>query len=301
MYGWLRPHICPVVAGQATFISGISEQLNLHSLLFQPEYIFVRMAFLVSLLASVAFGVVGTFVVVRRIGYLAGAISHCAFGGIGIGIFLRYVTNIGVDPVVVAVIIAILSAVIIGLIQRSAKEREDSVIGAIWALGMALGILALNQTREANNISSYLFGDIFLVSETDCFLVGFLSLFVAIITIPFFNHLKAVCFDEEFTLLRGIPTFLYFQGLLILIAVSVVLLVRVVGMLLVIALLTLPAATAGRFASRLLPMAVLAVGFCWLYSWLGIAISLYFNVAAGPVIILVAAFGYITAIFLRKI
>ena len=262
---------------------------------------FMQRAFLIGTIAAVPFGVIGTFIVVRRIGYLAGAIAHCAFGGIGIGLYLQYVLAASAlaalfDPMVVSVVVAVLSALLIGVVRQKAKEREDTIIGAIWAVGMALGLLLLELTPGNVSISNYLFGSILLITHQDVRIVGVLSLFVIAVVGLFFKRLEAVCFDEEFARLRGVPTTWYFQLLLVLTALTVVLLVRVVGIVLVIAMLTLPAATAGRFTRRLLPMCLLAILFCAVFSWIGLLIACIFgNLPEGPTIILVAAMAYLAS------
>jgi zinc transport system permease protein len=269
------------------------------------QFPFMQRAFLIGAIAAIPFGLIGTFVVVRRIGYLAGAIAHCAFGGIGIGLYGQYLmagclgtaSTILFPPMVVSVLVAVLCAMLIGLIQTQAKEREDTIIGVIWAVGMALGLLLLELTPGNVNISNYLFGNILLITKTDVLLVFSLSIIVFCFVLVFFKRLEAVCFDEEFSRLRGIPTMFYFQMLLILTALTVVLLVRIVGIVLVIAMLTLPAATACRFAKRLFPICVLAVLFCWIVTWLGLFISVYFNLSSGPTIVLVAAAVYLVSLF----
>jgi zinc transport system permease protein len=282
------------------------------------QFPFMQRAFLIGTIAAVPFGIIGTFVVVRRIGYLAGAIAHCAFGGIGIGLYLQYVLAAGTlaafysphpnplpegegtFPMVVSVVVAVLSALMIGVVRRKAGEREDTIIGAIWAIGMALGLLLLELTPGNVNIANYLFGNILLITQHDVLCVGGLSLFVLIVVGLFFKRLEAVCFDEEFARLRGVSTTLYFQLLLVLAALTVVLLVRVVGIVLVIAMLTLPAATAGRLTKRLLPMCLLSILLCAVFSWIGLLIVCVFgNLPAGPMIVLVAAVVYLGSFFVR--
>ncbi len=283
---------------------------DLYNIAFSPDYAFARTAFLVSALASLSFGVIGTFVVVRRIGYIAGAISHCAFGGIGIGLFLRQTLASGlggfavarslapwIDPIITAILVSVASALVIGAVQLYGKEREDTIIGAVWSVGMAVGLLCLDKTSGYHSVSSYLFGDILLISRADMLLVAGLGIAVLVVVYVCFQRFAAVCFDEEFARLRGIRTGLYYQLLLVLIAVTVVLMVRIVGIILVIAMLTLPAATAARLTKRLFPMSIAAVILCFCCSWIGLYLSVVFNFSAGPMMILVSAVVY-TAVFL---
>lgn len=278
---------------------------ELQNILFSPDYAFVRTAFVLSALASLSFGVIGTFVVVRRIGYIAGAIAHCAFGGIGIGLFLKQSLTAGLlggtlflslgdmmDPIAVAIVLAMGCALLIGAVQLYGKEREDTIIGAIWALGMAVGLLFLDKTKGFYSVSSYLFGDILFISQFDLILVAVLGAVVLLIVALCFQRFQAVCFDEEFAKLRGIHTAFYFQLLLVLTAITVVLMIRIVGIILVIAMLTLPAAAAGRLTHRLFPMCVLAVLICFACSWIGLYLSVVYDFPAGPMMILVAGLLY---------
>lgn len=265
--------------------------------LFDPDNEFLRLALYVATLASISFGIIGTYVVTRRISYLAGAIAHCVFGGIGAGLYLQ--NKIGLawfDPMYGAVISAILSAVIIGLVSIYAQQREDTVIGALWAVGMATGLIFIDITPGYFDMMSYLFGDILLISHNDLWIVTCLDIVVAGLSIYFYNKLLAVCFDDEFALLRGIHAHGFYILLLCLTALTVVLLVRVVGIIMVIALLTIPAAVAGQLAKRLWLMMVLAIFLCMVFTWSGLAISYSYNLSSGPTIILVAGVTYMVVL-----
>lgn len=276
--------------------------LPLWDVVFSP---FMRNAFIAGAIASVPFGLIGTFVVVRRIGYLAGAIAHSAFGGIGIGLFLQHflgATAVGFlfRPMGVSLAVALLSALLIGWVRLRAKEREDTIIGIIWAVGMSLGLLLLQKTPGSSNIANFLLSNILMISQRDLLPFSILSGVVAVVVLVFFKRFEAVCFDEEFARLRGIPTEFYFQLLLVLTALTVVLLLQVVGIILVIALLTLPAATAARWANRLFPIATLAVLFAWISIWLGLVLCAWLDTTAGPTIVLVAAAGYVVSLFVKR-
>lgn len=263
---------------------------------------FMQRAFLVGAMAAVPFGLIGTFVVVRRIGYLAGAIAHCSFGGIGIGLYLQYLLAATVfapflPPMGVSIAVTVLSALLIGVVRMKAKEREDTVIGAVWAVGMALGVVLLELTPGNVNLSAYLFGDIIMMTQTDVRYVAVLSAAVLAVGILCFKRFEAVCFDQEFARLRGIPTGFYFQLLLVLTAMTVVTLVRVVGIVLVIAMLTLPAATACRLAKRLKPICFLSILIGLLSSWIGLFLSVVLNFPTGSTIVLTAAIFYFASLF----
>ena len=264
----------------------------------------MQKAFLVSAIAAIPFGLIGTFVVVRRIGYLASAIAHCALGGIGVGLYLQYLLAVTVfaayiPPMFVAFIVTILSAILIGIIQIKAKEREDTIISVVWVTVMACGIILLDKTPGSGNIASYLFGDILLITNGDVMFVVGLSVTVLILVLTFFKRLEATCFDPEFTQIRGVPTAFYFLLLLILTAMTVVMLVQVVGVILVVAMLTLPAATACRWATRLMPIGLLAILFGFLASWSGLLLSVWLHCPTGPMIILVAAAFYLVSLLRR--
>jgi len=235
--------------------------------------------------------------VARRITYIAGAISHCVLAGIGAGLYLQ--KKIGLawfDPMYGAVVAALLAAVIIGLISLYGKQREDTAIGALWAVGMAVGLLFIAKTPGYVEPMSYLFGNILLISKNDLWLVIGLDVLVVVLAGLFYNKFLAVCFDEEFATLRGIRAGLYYMLLLCLTALTVVLLVQIVGIVMVIALLTLPAAVASNFARGLLQMMVLATGFCMLFVMFGLAYSYNANLPSGPTIIVFAGGFYLTVL-----
>ncbi|HKK90084.1 MAG TPA: metal ABC transporter permease [Desulfobacteraceae bacterium] len=270
--------------------------------LVDPDLVFLRNALAVSLLASFSFGIIGTYVVTRRISYLAGAISHSAFGGIGAALYLNRVYHLSwLDPIHGAVVFALGAAVITGLVSIHAQEREDTVIGAIWAVGMAAGLVFIDLTPGYFEMSSFLFGDILLISRNDIVMVLLLDLAIVTATLVFYNKLLAVCFDEEHAVLRGINTSRYYIFLLCLTALTIVLLVRVVGIVMVIALLTLPAAVAGKFTDKLWHMMGASIIFCMLFNVAGLAVSFSAGFSTGPVIILIAGTTYLMVLSSLKI
>ncbi len=267
------------------------------SALFSPNAAFLRYAVLTGMLASVAFGMVGTFVVVRRISYLAGAIAHSVLGGIGAALYCQHKFNLPwLDPVLGAAAAAIVSALVIGIVSRYAHQREDTVIGALWAIGMAVGLVFLYKTPTYTNAMSYLFGDILMLSKGDVWLVAILDAVVVGVALLFYHKILAVCFEEEFTYLRGVRVDLYYMLLLCLTALTVVLLVRVVGIIMVVALLTLPPAVAGYFARRLWQMMSIAVVLCLFFTTAGLGISYGQDLPATPCIILLAGGVYLLVV-----
>lgn len=260
------------------------------ALVSQP---FLQMSLLAGLLASLGCGVIGTFVVVKRITFLAGGIAHSVLAGMGAAVYY------GFDPLLGALIAAIVSALLIGWIRLNWKTQEDTLIGAIWAMGMAIGLLFISQTPGyTSSLTSYLFGNILLVPEQDVWFMAALDALLLVIVGLFYRQFLAVIFDEEFARLRGVPVSFFYLLLLCLIAVTVVLLIHVVGLILVIALLTLPAAIAGHYVHSLGGMMLIATLLGSSFTVGGLALSFSPDLPAGPTIILLAGSAYVlSAIF----
>jgi len=270
--------------------------------LLDPHVPFLRYSLLAGILASFSFGVIGTYVVARRISYIAGAISHCVLGGIGLGLYLQSRFECWwCDPIILATVTALGAAVIISLVSMRAKQREDTIIGSIWAFGMAIGLLFIAKTPGYIDPMSYLFGNILLITSGDIWLIIGLDIMVVGLGIVFYNKFQAVSFDDEFARLRGIKVEYYYTLLLCLTALTVVLLIRVVGIVLVIALLTLPSATAGNFTKCLWQMMILSVLFCAVFTSTGIVASYSLNIPSGPTIIVIAGLAYIAVIISKYI
>ncbi|HDL03100.1 MAG: metal ABC transporter permease [Candidatus Zixiibacteriota bacterium] len=259
------------------------------------NHAFLQYAMLTGVLASIACGIVGTYVVTRRITYIGGGIAHSILGGMGVAYFLSatYKWN-NLHPLYGALVAAILAAVVIGLISLRTREREDTVISSLWAVGMAVGILFISRTPGYNqDLMSYLFGNILMVTSSDLWLIIGLDILVAIIGVLFYNQLTAVCFDEEFARVRGLNVSFYYLLLLCLTALTVVILVTVVGVVMVIALLTLPVAVAGHFTRTMWGTMILATILSMIFVVIGLAVSYGPNLPAGATIILIAGLVYL--------
>lgn len=266
-----------------------------------PQIAFLRYAFIGGLLASVSFGIIGTYVVTRRISYLAGAISHSILAGIGAGLYLQSkFALLWFTPLLGALIAGLVSSLIIGLVSMYASQREDTVIGAIWAIGMAAGLLLLAKTPGYVDPMSYLFGNILLTTRADLWLIAGLDVLVVTLGVLFYNQILAVCFDEEFARMRGLRVGVYYLGLLFLTALTIVLLVTTVGIVMVIAMLTLPPAVAGFFGRKLWQIMILAGLFCMLFTTLGIAVSYSYDLPTGATIIMIAGIVYLAAVLLKR-
>ncbi len=271
------------------------------AMLGDPAMGFFRLALVTGSLAAIAFGIIGSFVVARRITYLAGAIAHSVLGGIGLCLYLQRTRQLAwLDPFWGALAAAVLAAVVIGVVSLRARQREDTVIGAIWAVGMASGLLFLAKTPGFVEPMTYLFGNILLLGTKDAVMVAGLDAVIVTTAVLFYNRFLAVCFDEEFAQLRGIAAERYYIGLLVLTALTIVLLVRIVGIVMVVALLTLPAAVAGFFTRSLGQMMVGAAFCCLLFIDGGLMLSLAWDLPAGPVIILVAGAVYLCVVAVHR-
>lgn len=256
-----------------------------HQLLQQP---FLTHAWLGGLLASLGCGLIGPFVVIKRIGYLAGGIAHAVLGGMGIAYFLGY------PPFSGALAAALTAAVLIGLITLKSKQQEDTLISALWALGMATGILFLSLSPGYHSdLMSYLFGNILMISNHHLWWMLGLDAAICLLLAVFYQPLVATVFDPEFARLRQIPANALYLLLLILIALTVVLLIQLVGLILVIALLSLPAAMAGQYSHNLRHIMAIATLLGALLTTLGLWAAYRFDLPAGACTVILVGGAYI--------
>ena len=255
---------------------------------------FMQNAVIIGLLASVACGVMGTYVVVRRLVFISGGISHTVLGGMGIAYYY------GGNPIHGAVVTALVAAIVIGFVSLRYHEYEDTIIGALWAVGMAVGILFIYKTPGYNvDLMSYLFGNILMVERQNVYLLICLDALIILLVVLFYKRFLAVCFDEEYTELQGIGVVSTYLLLLCLIALTVVILIQVVGIILVIALLTLPAATARYYTHTLGQMMILASILGALFTTSGLVVSYEPNLPAGATIIVIAGLAYLLTTILK--
>ncbi len=251
------------------------------SALFQ--YQFLRHALAAALLASLACGVVGSYVVVKKLVFISGGISHAVFGGLGLAYFFGLHPMIGVIP------FSLLAAWGIGGISRRSRVSEDAAIGVLWAVGMALGVVLISlRPGYAPDLFGYLFGNILTVGRPDLAVMALLNGAIIVATVVFYRDFLALCFDEEFARVVGVRTGLIYNLLLALIAVTVVILIRVVGVILVIALFTIPASIARRLTSSLKLMMALAAVLAFLFTLGGLWISWTADLPAGAATVLLA-------------
>lgn len=259
-------------------------------------------AILAGFAASIVSGVMGSYVVVKRISFISGSISHAVLGGIGLSLWLKKGWGFAsVSPIAGALLAAVLSAVIIGWIHLRYKQREDSVIATLWSIGMSLGVIFIALTPgSASDLSDYLVGNLLFVSDSDLKTLWALDLVVLCIVIPLHKRLLLICFDEDEARLRGLPVDALYLLLLILVSLSVVLLVEVVGIILVMTMLTLPATIANLFFHRLSSVMIAAVALSALFTLVGSFAAYHLDWPLGATIALVAGSAYVVGLFFRR-
>ncbi len=246
------------------------------------QYDFIQNALFAGVLVSIIAGIIGSLVVVNRITFLAGGIAHSSYGGIGIAIFL------GIPILYGATIFAILTAIIIAILTLTKRDRIDSIIGIMWALGMAIGIIFVDLTPGYNvDLMSYLFGSIIAVSTEDISFLIVLNILILLCVTLFYKQILAVSYDSEFASLRGISVEFFYTLILILSALSVVAAIKVVGLILVIALLTIPTYLARIYVNRFSTMMFISSIFAIFFTLGGLFISYFYDISSGASIIIV--------------
>ena len=256
---------------------------------------FMRNALLAGLLASVMCGIIGTLVVVNRIVFISGGIAHAAYGGIGLAFFFGFSYLWGILG------FALLAAMIMAGVSLKAKQRADTIVGVLWAVGMSLGVILLDITPGYNvDLMSYLFGSILTVPDSDLWLMLILDVFVVIIVSFYYYDLVSISYDEEFARVRGVNVrFLYFL-LIAMIALSVVMIIQVVGLILVIALLTIPPYITEKYAGSLAKMMITSVLLNLFFTTTGLFLSYYFNLTSGASIIMVGAICFFMSLVIES-
>lgn len=266
------------------------------------ENSFLQMALWASLLASIASGMIGSFVVVKRIAFIGGSISHSILGGMGFCLWLQRVHNVAwVDPIIGAFAASLLSAWVIGWIHLNYKQREDSVIAVIWSTGMAIGVIFITLTPGTNvELMNFLFGNILWVSSRDLALLAALDLAILVSVALYYRKFLTLCFDEEQALLQGVPVKKLYLLLLSLVALSIVLLTQVIGTILVITLLTIPATMACLFTNRLSTLMLIASLLTALFCLSGLGASYELDWPPGATISLLSAACYLSALAIKR-
>lgn len=248
---------------------------------------FMRNAVMAGVLVSIACGVVGTLVVVNRIVFMSGGIAHASYGGIGLAIFT------GLSPILGAGMFSVGASLIIGAVSLKSRHRTDTVIGVIWAVGMAVGVVLVDLTPGYHvDLMSYLFGSILAVPKSDLWFMFPMVVLIILLVVFFFKEFVAISYDREFARVRGIPVNMLYLLLFCMIGFSVVMIIRIVGLILVIALLSIPPYIAEKFTTSLGHMMVLSTLLGMLFTITGLWISYSLNLTSGAAIILVAGAGF---------
>ena len=260
------------------------------------SYDFVQNALLAGILVSMAAGVIGSLIVVNRMVFLAGGIAHTAYGGIGVAVYFSLPIFLG------ASVFAVLAAILIASITLKHRERMDTFIGLMWAVGMALGVVLIDITPGYHaDFMSYLFGSILAVSQSDIWFMGSLLAVIAFIMTFWYRDILAVSYDSEYANLRGINVPLFYTLILILSALTVVVAIKVVGLILVIALLTIPVYIAEKLSNTLFTMMLLSGLFSSIFTIFGLWFSYEYDISSGASIILVSASSLFLFLGVKKI
>ena len=260
------------------------------------QFNFMRNALIAGILISIACGIIGTFVVIKRIVFLSGGIAHAAYGGIGLGYFFKF------NPVLGAIIFSMVSALGMGIIHRKTRQRSDTIIGVMWAIGMAIGIIFVDQTEGYKaDLMSYLFGSILAVPSSDLLIMLALDIIIVILVLVFYKELLAISFDETFATVENVPVDAIYMILLGMIAFTVVMMMRIVGLIMVIALLTMPAAISGGFVNDMKKMMVLAIILGVIFTTTGLWLSYFLNLTSGATIILVSGTAYLLSLAMKPL
>lgn len=256
----------------------------------------MRNALLASMWISLACGIVGTLVVLNRIVSLSGGIAHAAYGGVGLAYYL------GQDPMLGALLFSTVSALVMGTAHRKSKTGADTLIGVMWSIGMAVGIIFISLTPGYKaNLMSYLFGSILAVSSNDLKLMALIAFVVLAFVILSYRSLLAISYDETFSTVRNVQVNLIYLSMLVLIGLTVVVSMRMVGLILVIALLSIPPAVARVFLKDMRGIMLLSFILSAIFCALGLVISFLTNIQTGPVIILLASTAYLISLLVRQL
>jgi zinc transport system permease protein len=247
------------------------------------QFEFMQNALLAGLLASIICGIMGTLVVVNRIVFLSGGIAHAAYGGIGLAFFMGWPFWVG------AIGFTLTMALIMAAVTLKAKHRSDAMIGVLWAVGMAVGIVLIDLTPGYNvDLMSYLFGSILTVPDSDIWMMLAVGVMMIAVVVYFYHDYLAMSYDEEFAQIRGVPVRTLYFLLIGMLAVAIVLIIQVVGLILVIALLTIPPYIAEKYSKSLFVMMVFSSLLSVLFTVSGLWLSYAYNLTSGASIILVA-------------
>lgn len=246
------------------------------------EYAFFQNALIGSLFTCIACGIIGSYIVARRLVFISGGITHASFGGLGLGFYF------GINPIVSALLFSVASAFGIEWLSKKQNIQEDSAIAVFWALGMALGVICIFMTPGYTpNITAYLFGNILTITHADIWFVAILSILLILVFALFFKPILYTAFDSEFAKTKGLNANLIESLMLVAVAITIVASIRLIGIMLLMSSLTIPQITANLFTSRFRNMIFYSIGISILGCFSGLFLSYYLNVPSGAAIIFV--------------
>ena len=250
---------------------------------------FINAAIAIALISVVA-GIVGTYVVARRMLFITGGITHSSFGGLGLGMYL------GISPVFTALMFALASAFGIELLSRGGRVREDSAIAVFWTLGMALGIMFVYITPGYNvGLTGFLFGDILTVTKSDLIIYAIYMLSLSFLSIIFRREILYTAFDRDFAIMRGVKVRLIEYCAMVLISLTVILTVRLIGIMLLLSFMALPQMTVEIFNRGYNKILIYSVVISVIGGLIGLILSVYMNLPTVATIVVILALIYIFA------
>lgn len=259
------------------------------------QYEFMQNAIIASLLVSLACGLIGSFIVINRMVFISGGVAHAAYGGIGLGYYFAF------NPLWGAFGFSLVMALAMGWVARKYQQRSDTLIGVMWALGMAIGIMLIDLTKGYKaDVASYLFGSILTVPRQELWLMAGLDLLIIILLFLLYKEFLAISFDPVYATTRNLPVDILYLTLVAAIALTVVMVMQLVGLIMVIALLSIPAAIAGQYVRDVPQMMAVASGLGMVFCSVGLALSYSFNLSSGATIILVASIAYLISLAFRR-
>lgn len=260
------------------------------------QYSFFQNALIASLLVSIACGIIGSLVMINRLFSMAGGITHAAFGGIGIAFYFAL-------PVLLSVAsFTLFLALVVAFLSQKYPNRSDSIVAVIWAFGMAFGLILIDlSTGYQNDVMAYLFGSILALSSEDLWLMLGIDAVFILLVLCFYRQFLAISFDKEFALLRGVNVNFFYYLLIAMIAFCVVICIRAVGLILIIALLSVPCFIAENYTKKLGTMMILSCFLSIAFCIAGLFISYVFNLSGSASIIIIACFGFLCTVLFKMI
>ncbi|MCG8618553.1 MAG: metal ABC transporter permease [Desulfobacterales bacterium] len=260
------------------------------------QFEFMQNAIAAGLLTAVICGIMGSLVVVNRIVFLSGGIAHAAYGGIGLAFYFKWPVMLGTMGFSLA------ASMLMAAVTLKARHRADTIIGVIWALGMAFGIILVDLTPGYNvDLMSYLFGSILTVPRSDLLIMAGMGVFIIGLTAFYYKEILAVSYDEEFARIRGVPVTRIYFGLIAMLGLTVVMVIQVVGLIMVIALMTIPPFIMEKYAKSLAGMMVGAAILGAVFTICGLWLSYEYDLTSGAAIIMVAGMGFLVSLLLETV